>query len=299
MPSEGPEEFQWYYKLGGRALGPVEWREIEELLEDAFDPEELLVARAGDDTWCAAKDVIDGAEEEEAEDTDEAAAEVEEEAPPEPLTPVHGLKPWLSQAWDVFADNPKEYLLGSFITVCLGGLVMISLPALHAGFYAMALRRFQGEAQEPAGVLEGFRYFSRALGLYALLLLIALPIGFVLLVGAAGVIIALPDDAEFYVVLPTVTLLLWLLVPLAVALPGAAGFFAVPLMIDRDLGVIEALQQSWAVTQQRYLSYVGMTIIFFLVSLIGWMICWVGLVLTLPMLPLAQVCVYRHYFREA
>ncbi len=299
MPPEAPEESRWYYKLGGRALGPVEWHEIEELLEDAFDPEELLVARVGDDTWCSAKDVIGGAEEEEAESADEAVAEVEEEGPPEPLSPVHGLKPWLSQAWDIFADNPKEYLLGSLITVCLGGLVMIPLPALHAGLYAMALRRFEGEAQQPIGVLGGFRYFSRALGLYALLLLIALPMGFVLLLAAAGVIIALPDDAEFYVVLPTVTLLLWLAVPLAIALPGAAGFFAVPLMIDRDLGVMASLHQSWAVTQRRYLSYVGMTIVFFLVSMVGWMICWVGLVLTLPMLPLAQVCVYRHYFRKA
>lgn len=298
MPPEGLEESRWYYKLGSRALGPVSWAEIEELLADSFEAEDLLIARVGEDAWRPAKDVIDAVEEEEEEDAGEVVApEVAEEPPPDPLTPVHGLKPWLSQAWEIFAERPADYIGGSIAVAVLGSLsFVVCFPPVHAGFYAMALRRFRGEAPHPHSVMEGFSHFASVLGLYVLVILIALPFGLVLLVGAAGVIIALPDDAEFYVVLPTVTLLVWLIVSLAIALPGAAAFFSVPLIIDRKLGAIEALKQSWAVTQRNYLSYLGMTVVLLLVSGLGLFICWIGVLLTMPLLPLAQVCAYCHHF---
>ncbi|MGI5818290.1 MAG: GYF domain-containing protein [Armatimonadota bacterium] len=299
MAEPGLDESQWYYQLGGRALGPVSWREIERLLEDTFDAEDLLIARAGDDDWRSAREIIDEAEKAGAveEDAEDASAEVEEEEPPEPLPPVHGLKPWLSQTSEVFADDLKEYIYGSIMLLALGSVsLMVCFPALHAGFYILALRRFDGEARRTPGFLDGFRYFGRTLALYVLLLLMALPIGVALVVGVAVLIVAIPDNAGFAIDLTVMTLLFWLAGTLTIAPPVAVGFFAVPLMVDRDLGAIDALKQSWAVTRKRYFSFLGMTIVFAVLSGLGWLFCWIGVLLTLPLLPVAQVCVYRDYF---
>jgi len=91
--------------------------------------------------------------------------------------------------------------------------------------------------------------------------------------------------------------LFWLATSLVMSLPGAAAFYAMPLMVDRDMGAMEALKASWAVTKGDYLSYLGMTIVLMLLSGAGALLCWVGVVLTLPLLPAAQVCVYGYHFR--
>ena len=306
------DEAVWYYLLGGRPLGPVSWREIEELIADAIGADELRVARGGEDGWRSAQDVLDEIEEAAAEETDEevepgaeeapdeAEAEPEEEAPPEPPTPVHGLKAWLSQASEIVFDDAKEYLSASVLLALLGSVtLLVCFPALHVGMYAMALKRFRGEQLEPNDVLAGFRYFARALGLYILLLMIALPVAILLLIAVVMAILAIPDDVEFYVFLPIFSVLIWLAVALTLALPGAVAFFAVPLMIERDLPVGEALKRSWAVTATRPLSFFALSASLALVSTAGWLLCWIGVIFTLPLMPVAQVCAYRHYFREA
>lgn len=305
MGSFDRDEPVWYYQLGGKALGPVPWSEIEALLEDAFDAEELLVARAGDDEWRSAQKVIDEFEEDEAgaataeEEADEPAGE-REEKPREPLTPVHGLRAWIRQAWEIVTDDFAGYVGGAILLVALSAVsVMVCFPALHAGLYVLALKRFRGEKLESGDFIRGFQFFGRALGLYLVLFLIGLPFGLLAILGVALGIVAVGGEPGAQTVLGMFTTLLWLAVGLSMAFPGAAGFFAMPLMLDRDMGAMEALAASWAVTKGNYLSYLGMTIVLMLLSGAGALLCWVGVVLTLPLLPAAQVCVYGYHFREA
>ncbi len=304
MPGFDREEPVWYYQLGGKALGPVPWSEIEELLEDAFEAEDLLVARAGDDTWRSAQSVIDEFEEEEP-DEDEAEADEEpdekpEEEPREPLTPVVGLKAWIGQAWEIVSGDLRRYLADSILLVALSSVsLMICFPALHASYYTMALKRFRGEKLESSDFTSGFKFFGRALGLYAVIFLIGLPAGVLAVAGAAVVITMLPEDSAARSVLMLTSWLFWLVASLVMSLPGAAAFFAMPLMIDRDMGAMEALRASWEVTKRSYFSYLGMTLVLAMLSGAGGLVCWVGIVFTLPLLPTAQVCAYRYHFRDA
>jgi uncharacterized membrane protein len=176
---------------------------------------------------------------------------------------------------------------------------MVCFPALHAGLYVLALKRFRGEKLESGDFIRGFQFFGRALGLYLVLFLIGLPFGLLAILGVALGIVAVGGEPGAQTVLGMFTTLLWLAVGLSMAFPGAAGFFAMPLMLDRDTGAMEALAASWAVTKGNYLSYLGMTIVLMLLSGAGALLCWVGVVLTLPLLPAAQVCVYGYHFREA
>lgn len=52
------DEAIWYYRLGGRTLGPVSWAEIEEIARDSVDAEHLQVARGGDAGWVSAADAL-------------------------------------------------------------------------------------------------------------------------------------------------------------------------------------------------------------------------------------------------
>lgn len=288
----------WYYQIGGRALGPVPWREIEELLGDTFDAEELLVARAGDDEWRSADEVIAEFEADEPDEPEDEEADEEEKAP-EPLTPVSGLKPWIGQGWGIIADNARDYFSASILLISLSAVsLMICLPPLHAGLYIMALKRFDGEKPESGDFVKGFQHFKSTLGLYLLLLLIGLPFGLVTTVAIALLVTALPEESGAQILLGLVSILFWLAVSLGASLPGAAAFFAVPLIVDRDMGAMEAFKVSWAVTKQDYASYLGMTLVLSLLSGLGCLLCWIGLVFTLPILPATQVCVYRYHFRE-
>jgi len=295
------EEPVWYYQLGGKALGPVPWSEIEELLEDAFEAKDLLVARGGDDTWVSAQSVIDEFEEDEpAEaDADEEPVEKVEEEPREPLTPVHGLKAWIRQAWGIVAGDMGQFVGGSILTVVLSAVsLMICFPALHAGLYVLALKRFRGEKFKSGDFIKGFQFFGRAMGLYVVIFLIGLPF-LVASIVAYALFIAAVQDSEVGTALAFSAPLIAMVVNLAMALPVAVAFFAMPLMIDRDMGAMEALKASWAVTSRDFISYLGMAIVLSLVAGAGGLLCTLGVVFTLPILPAAQVCAYRYHFRDA
>lgn len=299
MADPDRDEPVWYYQLGDEVIGPVSWREIEELLADTFDAKELLVARAGDRKWRSAQEIIDEFEEAEAEDEDAEEADAAEEAPPKPLTPVFGLKPWLAQGWRIVSDDLRRFVAADILLIALSAVsLMVCFSALHAGLYDMALKRFRGEVQENLGVVAGFRYFGRALGLYLVLFVIGLPLGVVAMLGLVALLIVFQARPEVQLLSLLSTWFFWIVVSLGMALPGAAAFFAMPLIVERDMGAMEAVKASWALTRSDYFSYLGMTIVFGFLSALGGVICWIGLVITLPILPAAQVCVYKHYFRD-
>jgi hypothetical protein len=279
--------------LGGKALGPVAWSEIEELLEDTFDAEDLLVARAGDEGWRPAAEVIEEFEEEEPDD------ESDEDEAPEPLEPEEGLGAWLGQAWTIVSERLSRFVSAGILLICISAFsLLICFPALHAGLYLMALKRFRGEKVNAGDITRGFHHFGRAFGLYVTIFIIGLAGGFITLVGMVIVMIATGASADADALGTVSAWFFWLAVSIAMAVPAAAAFFAVPLILDRDIGVVEALRQSWAVTRRAYLSYLGMTVVLSLLSALGGVLCWVGVVITLPLLPAAQVCAYMHYFPD-
>lgn len=288
----------WFYQLGGKALGPVAWTEIEALIADSADEAELLVARDGDDAWRPAADVVKEMEEAEDAEEDEAAGEeAAAEAEPEaPLVPVHGLGPWLSQAWRIVrADGGRFFSAGIMLIVLSSFSLLLCLPALHAGLYIMALKGFRGEKVEAGTIFEGFHHFWRAFALYLVMSLLALPVAALVLL--ALVIVAVAADAPVFLG-QTGILGFWLGFALGLVLPGAIAFYAMPLIVDRDLGAWEAVKASWAVTKTDFLSYVGMQLSFSAVSILGLLACFIFWPFSLPMLPAGQVVAYQYHFRD-
>ncbi len=294
MEQASGEEAVWFYQLGGKGLGPVTWTEIEALIADSADEAELLVARGGDDAWRRAADVVEQLE------AARAAAVAEQDAadadPKAPLVPVHGLGPWLKQGWEIIRGDGGEFFAAGIVLIVLSSFsLLLCLPALHAGLYIMALRGFRGEKVDGGTIFQGFRHFWQACALYAMMALIAFP-------AAAVTVLALVIGAvvaEAPVLVGSTGLLgFWLGFCAGGVLPGAAAFYAMPLIVDRQMSAWEAVKASWAVTRTDLLSYVGMQLSFSLISSIGLLAGFIFWPLSLPILPAGQVAAYRYHFRD-
>jgi len=326
------EEAVWYYRLGEQTLGPVPWTEIEALMTDTLDGPDLLVARGGDQTWRPAQDILSeqpelasGAEPERVGWVTEpeapgapAAPEtagwaVEEGGPvsaePAPLTVQRpavlmesglprepGLGAWISQAWEVVTGS-----LGAFIgAMLLAGLVtIVSLgicaPALQAGLVLMMIKRFRGEEVSATTVFEGFEYFLPAWGLALLAVGIALVLNAPLMIPT--LILQFQDGNQTLLGILNLVGNVWgQVVSLGM---GAALFYALILIVDRNLGTIAAVQTSWETTKTNFLSYVGIILVLQLIAGLGVIACIVGVLVTAPLAPAAQVAAYRYHFREA
>lgn len=293
MDQADREQAIWYYQLGGQALGPVAWAEIEALLADTTDADELLVARGGEAKWIAASEMV--AEIEDAEKAAEAAADdlPEPPAPPEPMTPAFGLRAWIGQAWQIVSGEIAGFFAAGVLLWVLGAFtLMICFPAIHAGMYIMALRRFRGEAIGGASVFEGFHHFGQVLLLYLLMALIALPVG---LVALAALIVGAHLSGSSGAT-GAGSLVFWLGFTVGLALPLAIAFYAVPLIVDRDMSAVDDLGLVGG-DEGRFRLLPGMAITLSLLQMSGVALCWFGLMFTMPLLPAAQVAAYRYHFR--
>jgi len=289
----------WFYQLGGKALGPVAWAEIEALIADSADEADLLVARGGDDAWRPAADVVKEMEEVEDAEEDEAGGEeaTAEAEPKAPLVPAHGLGPWLSQAWQIIRGDGGTFFSAGIMLIVLSPFsLLLCLPALHAGLYIMALKGFRGEKVEAGTVFEGFRHFWPAFALYLVMSLLAMPVAALGLLAVAITTLVTDSATPFLGQLGVLSLSFgfWL----GLALPGAVAFYAMPLIVDRDMGTWEAVKASWAVTRADFLSHVGMQVSLSLISGVGLLACFIFWPFSLPLLPAGQVAAYEYQFRD-
>ena len=165
------------------------------------------------------------------------------------LSPGH----LFARSWPLFKEN-MGLLVGAFVVYSIlvgmgsnaagdGSGSLLSLVAfvltgpLTAGLYAMMLHVHRHEPVVFPDLFEGFREFGRAFGVYVLSFL-AVVLGLILLI-VPGVILAVG---------------LW---------P------ALFLVMDDDLGVMDALKEAWAMTDGYRLQLFVLGVVLFFVFLAG------------------------------
>ena len=92
--------------------------------------------------------------------------------------------------------------------------------------------RFRGGTMN-VSIVDGFSHFGQALRLYALVLLMALPLAAAGIAWESAHLEQLDIPAGWYLLI--VAGVYWPIGALALSVPGAAAFFAVPLMIDKEM----------------------------------------------------------------
>ena len=83
-------------------------------------------------------------------------------------------------------------------------------------------------------------------------------------------------------------------------LPGFVVYgllmLTLPLIIDRNMGVIEAMNESWNTLKNDWLNATVFHFVIFVIGYIGIVACGIGLLFTLPLYFLAVASVYRDFY---
>lgn len=77
-----------------------------------------------------------------------------------------------------------------------------------------------------------------------------------------------------------------------------AIFFYAFVLVAEGRGAWESVVLSWEKVKPDFWSYVGMFLILSFVSSLGSYACYVGMLLSYPLMPCAQVAAYRWHFRR-
>ncbi|WP_020580830.1 hypothetical protein [Endozoicomonas elysicola] len=142
-------------------------------------------------------------------------------------------------------------------------MLAITMP-LWAGIYMIGVRR---AVSAPIRAGQTLDYFSKTLPLFGLylLMLILILVGFLLLI------------------IPGIYL-------------SVAYMLAIPLMVDRNLGIWEALETSRKAINKRWFTIFGLTLVIMLINLVAMIPLGLGLIWTIPMSTIAFGVLYRNIF---
>jgi hypothetical protein len=265
----------------------VGWPVIEDLIADTVDAERLPVARAGEDEWRPASEVLSERA------LPDAGADAAEDLPDDvmqPLKPAHGLGRWLSQGAAIVFSALWSFVVAQIAVAFVGSVTFrIGSAPLQAGMYRMALRRFRGREVGAGDVVEGFRLLVPAISVALITTGIPLAVVYAAsFLGAHEMFGAFVSEtaAHYIVMLSTLALL----IPIE-----AAAFYAMPLIVDRGMSGWEAIRESWRKTRGRYWSYLCMSATLWLVRASGLLVV-IGTLVTVPIALAATASAYVYHF---
>lgn len=163
-------------------------------------------------------------------------------------------------------DEPQAIPTGSQVgTEMLLQLIstFITVP-MGAGIFIMSLKHATGGT---ATASETLAYFGKALPMLGLVILayILIAIGFLLLI------------------LPGIYL-------------GVCFYMAIPLMADKNLGIVEALKASRQATHHKFFPMLGLVLLCTLIVILGALALGIGLIWAIPMASLMMAIAYRNMF---
>ena len=174
-------------------------------------------------------------------------------APAVPWTPPVGIKAqpgrWMGEGWNLVKADLGNYILISLIFFLLNGVPLI-WGALIAGFHIFTMKKIMGRPAEFGDLFKGFNFFIPTMVAYLLIALFTL----------AGT-------------------LLCIIPGLVVA---AMYKFTYLFIVDKRMDFWPAMQASHAVVKNDYFGFTMFLLLAFLVNVLGFLCCIVGLLVTIP-----------------
>ena len=163
--------------------------------------------------------------------------------------------------------GPKPPTSGQALLGAINGLLSGAVGAFFAGgLWKMALKQIRGEA---IGVGDVFTGGSTFLPVWGATLLIGLGTG----VGT------------LFCIVPGLLL-------------AALWQFTIPLIVEKGLGVTDALSASWRAAQPYMWSILGYVLVSGIIASLGVVLCFIGVVVTAPIATLSIALLYRDFFPE-
>jgi uncharacterized membrane protein len=162
------------------------------------------------------------------------------------------------------SNAPEVPLLIWPVTLVFVFVMMFAGMLLTGGLYGCALNQLRGGRVSPRDLLSAWDSFPQLLGA-AILMAILTMIGAMLCIIPAYIV-------------------------------HGALFFTIPLILDRKLGVIEAMQTSFELTKKNILMFTLFAFVTGLIASIGTYACYIGLLATYPLQFTIGVVAYRDCF---
>lgn len=223
----------------------------------------------------------------------------------------------IEEAIQAFTRSWKDWLLPSLVVVllgCLGSCLLcfnfVLFGPLACAFCGLAQRCLAGEPISLERMSVGPGGFGRAIGAGAIFCLtIALPlylVYFVMFLATFGPFqwLAIEHDQRDFLLLVLIALY-----------PGfmlvVFGWFAwlyfwttrwmfvFPVLAERDIPVLEAFRLSWERTKHDFWQLLLLEVVAGTIAYAGYMACFIGIVVTLPLAPLIVTAAYRRCFPRA
>lgn len=187
---------------------------------------------------------------------------------------------WSRRSWELVGSDLPVFSLAAFIVVSLSvlSLFILALPLL-AGLGLMFSEKLRGRQPTLSQLWEGVTTrFPASLHVWVLYLVTAMPF----------------DLLTFYLVRLHGPWPMLSLVPFlgSLWLVATVTFFSLPLIVDRDLGGLEAIRLSWTAAQRDWRGTLALAAVCLFIGLLGLFACCAGIILTLPLAVGTQMLAY-------
>ncbi len=184
--------------------------------------------------------------------------------PSTPFVPRAGIKAeggrWISEGFDLVKKDLGNYILIALIFLLLNGVPLIQ-GALIAGFHIFTMKKLMGRKAEFGDLFKGFNFFVPTL--VASLLISIFTLAGTLLCIIPGLVVA------------------------------AMYKFTYLFIVDKRMDFWPAMQASHAVVKNDYFGFTMFLILAFLVNVLGFISCLVGLLVTIPLTFAAITIAYK------
>lgn len=216
---------------------------------------------------------------------------------------------WIGEGWRMFTEQWKGW-----VTIALGLFAVIVIPTLlMIVFYMVTVTQAVEQASRSSAPPDPTGFLMIYLGFFGMMLLLT-PLSVFLLGGMyraafkqlRGGKVEFKDlfsAKDCYLRLLGGALLMYLIIMIGYMLcmvPGliAMGllFFTLPLIVERNMGVIDAMKLSYEVTKPNMLMFTLFAFVVGLIASAGAYACYVGLLATYPLMFTIHAVAFRDCF---
>jgi uncharacterized membrane protein len=210
----------------------------------------------------------------------------------------------LSAGWELIKDQYWLFVGMAAVGLIIGQAVPLGIlmGPMMCGLYLAFFSKRRGLPIEFGTLFKGFDYFGQSVVatlLHAVpVIAIIVPAYVIGYLGMLGSLMALGADSSGIasILLFLLLILFWIVVILLLMAIGIGFSFTYPLIVDRGMQGMDAIKLSFKGAFANFWGLLGMSILSGLLSLVGVLLCYVGVFFVLPISFAATACAYERVF---
>lgn len=210
----------------------------------------------------------------------------------------------LSAGWELVKDQYWLFVGMCTVAMLIGTAVPLGIlmGPMMCGVYLSFFNKRRGLPIEFGTLFKGFDYFGQSV---IAAILHAVPVIAIVipayLIGYVGMFVMIAslgadDSGVAFILLMIVGIAFWLIV-IGLLIVISMGFsFAYPLIVDRGLQGFDAVKLSFRAAMANFGGLLGMSLLTALLSLLGALLCYVGILFVFPITLGAVAAAYEKVF---